>query len=787
MATSKRASSASGVAVETVKIAPSPRILKVLAEIDFTPWQCIAELIDNSLDEFQDAARQGTDAGGSIRVELPNGAAGTLSVVDDGRGMTLERITDAVSAGYSSNDPFSKLGLFGMGFNVATARLGDLTKFLSTREGDDEWVGVEIDLGAMPEDFSVPVVREPKKDPAEHGTRIEITHLNPPGLHFTRGPNRTRVRTQLGGIYSHLISEKGYTLTVDGIEVKPWRHCVWSPERTVRYKGADVAAVAVIDEPLTSVAACRSCGTWQEELDAETCERCGSKDLIARERRVHGWLGIARELSSKEYGIDFLRNGRKILRFDKSLFNWSDPDDPSGASQVEYPIEIPANLGRVVGEIHVDHVPVLYTKDGFDTGHRSWKHAVRVVRGDGPLRPGTRSGDETNDSPLALLFGAYRRNDPGRRYLTVGDGKSRRDTSAWVAKYHEGIEEYQTDEKWWDALLEHEKIAANLKRQREKAKEEQDNRTKANDEDPTREFTTPTDDEEDLGEQSGDDASAAQADHELTYAERIERLIDAGRPMPELKAEYTARGVPGAPVPLEAVAVSVPVMTETGERTPVLLHSRPRGAFVALIDERHPLFDTFDDDPADIVLMALAQQMLVRRNAVVPIGALFAELKDRYLSSKAIDPSRLQPEANQLLGDIQQRMVACVTDDPERPWKKALADHERAQTAERIATILRTDDSEKVIACGDYLPIMPASAVPRVIREWPEAFLDGRLFTAPYSKLEPGPAEQVIGQVIGLLNDVAWIASSPMHASREELSRARLALEILPLEIADGS
>ena len=43
--------------VETVDVTPSPRILKVIAEIDFRPWQCIAELIDNSFDEFLNIRR----------------------------------------------------------------------------------------------------------------------------------------------------------------------------------------------------------------------------------------------------------------------------------------------------------------------------------------------------------------------------------------------------------------------------------------------------------------------------------------------------------------------------------------------------------------------------------------------------------------------------------------------------------------------------------------------------------------------------------------------------------
>jgi hypothetical protein len=35
--------------MSTIDITPSPRILRTLGEIPFQPWQCIAELADNSL------------------------------------------------------------------------------------------------------------------------------------------------------------------------------------------------------------------------------------------------------------------------------------------------------------------------------------------------------------------------------------------------------------------------------------------------------------------------------------------------------------------------------------------------------------------------------------------------------------------------------------------------------------------------------------------------------------------------------------------------------------------
>ena len=89
---------------ETVRITPSPRILKVLAEIEFAPWQCLAELIDNAFDEFLEMEREGTASGDSKRVlvTLPTTATGFVEVSDNGRGMTLDQVTNALSAGPGS-------------------------------------------------------------------------------------------------------------------------------------------------------------------------------------------------------------------------------------------------------------------------------------------------------------------------------------------------------------------------------------------------------------------------------------------------------------------------------------------------------------------------------------------------------------------------------------------------------------------------------------------------------------------------------------------------------------
>ena len=780
---------------ETVKIPPHPRILRALAEIDFDRWQCIAELVDNGFDEFLEIERTSVvhDEPLRVHVALPNSAGGKILVSDNGRGMLLEQITDAARAGYSGNDPLSKLGLFGMGFNVATARLGVVTTFLSTRAGDPEWVGVRIDVREMGEDFAVPVVRVPKKDPSVHGTRIEISSLTALARPFATPGIRTRLRAQLGAIYSHLLTERGYELVVDQTAVTAYRHCTWSAERSIVRGGEKIPARIEIDETLPAMKVCRSCGGWQDSAN-DMCQQCGADDLVERERRVHGWLGIARELDTKEFGLDFLRNGRKILRFDRRLFEWVDPDDASGAPIPEYPLEVPYNKGRIVGEIHLDHVRVSYTKDAFDFSDRAWRTAVRLIRGETSLLPNTAKarGDAPNESPLARLHRGYRRNDPGTNYLTAGDGNSRLDTADWVAAFHKGADDYQEDTKWWEAAEGHDRLKDELKLERERRKRQQEDRDQGQRDDPTSEFFGDPAAPGDAPPTPGPayvpptpDTDVPEPSWPLTEQDRIELWEAAGRPMPQLKAEYTAKGVGARPVPLDAIAVrGHEITTADGERVPVLLASRPKGAFTAFVDLDHPLFETFDDDPEDLVLMALSQMLVVRAKASVPLAAVYADLKRRYLAQRAVSAGMLQAEANQLLGDLQTRMVPLVSDDPSRPWYKALAEHERALTRERIADVLRTADADSAVASGAYLPLVPPMAVPRIVAEWPEAFLDHRLFARPYRGLEGASQQQALGRVVGYLNDAAWLASSPVGASREELVRARLSLQLLPDEFA---
>lgn len=171
----------SGSVPASINVQPHPRLLSVLGDIEFAPVQCIAELVDNSFDEF--LRRPQADIEPTVWVTLPAKSStprdGEVWIKDNGRGMTLDQLNNSLRAGWTSNDRLGQLGLFGVGFNIATARLGQTAIVRTARAEDTVWTVVTIDLKVMAagNSFELPVSTEPKASPGEHGTEIEAPQV----------------------------------------------------------------------------------------------------------------------------------------------------------------------------------------------------------------------------------------------------------------------------------------------------------------------------------------------------------------------------------------------------------------------------------------------------------------------------------------------------------------------------------------------------------------------------------------------------------------------------------
>ena len=117
----------------TLNISPDPNILTVLASTPLKPVDALCELIDNALDSFLAAKRAGHHIESRwVRITIPKPAQidngeGVIRVVDNGMGLDQKGLEGALKAGFSTKNKYDQLGLFGVGFNIATAKLGQKT------------------------------------------------------------------------------------------------------------------------------------------------------------------------------------------------------------------------------------------------------------------------------------------------------------------------------------------------------------------------------------------------------------------------------------------------------------------------------------------------------------------------------------------------------------------------------------------------------------------------------------------------------------------------------------
>jgi hypothetical protein len=769
---------------DMIDVRPHPRLLSVLGDIEYAAWQCLAEFSDNAFDDFL-LAPPAPGETPLVSITLPGRGSSHVDaqvwIVDNGRGMDLERLNNALRAGWSGNERFGQLGLFGMGFNIATARLGNVTKVRTTRAGDPEWISVTIDLRklAAASDFMVPVVREVKDDPAIHGTEVIISELKPE-QHDYLSRRQAKLRETLGDVYSYLLSERKFRLVVDNVAVEPRRPCVWSEERYVVRRGEKIPAIIRIREQLPERAACNDCGRWQD-VGLTECEICHGTRLEVRSRAITGWVGIQRYFSTNDYGIDFIRNGRKILIRDTRMFGWEDPDEPGARPEQEYPIELASTIGgRIVGEIHIDHVGVNYQKNAFEYDTPEWKKVVRTLRDSAPLRPeiAQRLGYPVNTSPLARLLAGYRRSNPGLNYLVPGDGKRALHDRAreWAQRFRKGDPDYQTDEHWYEAARQHDEKPVEVPPEADGDRDGDGGGLDVRD----RLGLNPSPD----GAGGGDAAPPLAPPLAETEDERRQRYRENGELLSDLEGRYGLHGY-GPPLQVNVWSVhGTPVFDATGAPVPVYV-ARGRGAEVEVfINAEHPLFVDYAMDPRDVVVMELADHLRVRADRAAPLSALVSALKEECLPDHKITPATLANQAVLLLNTVREQMLPVIAGNSEGFWNFISTD-DRVTAERNFAAEGGTDDWADARASGEWVRHVPPSSLARIVQGRPEAFLDGRVFRPRYDSYDDAHARALsANRVTGYLSDVGLLAEYPARRTAEELIRGRLSCLLLEQELA---
>lgn len=768
-------------------LTPDPRILQMLGEINLPQWRCLAELIDNSIDGFVHAARSGSPIDNpEIGVSLPMGdnENARVTVKDNGPGMSFESLENAVRAGWSGNDPLFNLGLFGMGFNIATARLGLVTEVWTSRAGDPEEVGVRIDLDELrtTRSFRVPRQTRAKPDHGTHGTTIVISRLKQDQrAYLARGNNQKTMRKHLARAYSSLLgqSEAGrIRLMVGGTRLSPRRHCVWGEERVVSFPDGNVArAVEHIDVRLASRRYCTHCMRTLAVVE-ETCPSSSpSCHVVEVERRVYGWIGLQRYLHNTEFGLDFIRNGRKIEIANKDLFEWSDGD----TSEVEYPTDDQRGRGRFVGEIHIDHCRVSYTKDRFERDDPAWGEMVRVVRGEGPLRPivAKQRGYEGNDSPLYRLYQAFRRSSPqGKnglwsRIFVVKDNER---ALQMADLFEEGDPDYLTDERWWQLVLEQDREVLG--------------ETPGGDSDVQ---LPPGFVDEPTPPPSSKGPTAAEAP--LLQPQPEPSPPSLRRPILDLSRKYVH---PTYRVEYEIQAYSVDSDLLAGLPWVLKLEDVATRTYAFLVDVSHEVFRSTTMTPLDGLLTELTHRTIefLKGQAQDPsIAGVLTDFRRQYCGETRLDPQEIITLASSVIGDIARAIPSLIGPDEGVVLFNELDDGEKESVARRMAH-RGVPDHKALIADGRFWDYANPESLRALFNRRPELFLDGNFWDDSYTSLDFGSAivtdqarSGVRARYDAYLGDAVWLANqSPVdidRASRDAVIRATCSVRLLKSDVSN--
>ena len=756
---------------------PDPRILPMLGEINLLQWRCIAELVDNSIDGFLSAKRLDDAVGDpevNIAIPTSNSDSAKITVRDNGPGMSPEVLETAVRAGWSGNTPVDSLGMFGMGFNIATARLGTVTTVWTTRGYDAEWHGLRIDFGELQKQrhFRTPHLTREKVDPHEHGTEISIELLKPEQrIWFSRTANRSKISRELSKTYSAMLRSTGvpisFALFVNRHRVQARYPCTWGEERFAQSpRFGTVISFQTIDRSLSDRPFCLACWRWMPA--GQTCCSCGrGGEIVERKRRIHGWLGVQRYLSNSDYGVDFVRNGRKIEISSKELFVWRADD----GEEPEYPIDDPRNRGRLVGEIHLDHCRVTYTKDRFDRSDPAWDEMVRIVRGDGPLRPdkARELGFGPNDSPLFQLFQAFRRSTPKpkvagswARLLMVRNNDH---AEQMAKKFYSGDPEYQDDTEWWALVDEEDRKlltgAGATPGQNDDLEGFDDGGKERRPEDPDRPDLVP-------GERPAHRVYLASLSQEYRHDRSNQRWDVRAWEVEDSDAEL-------------------------GEATvPWRLRGTAAGLHEFFVNPNHDVFRSATLTTLDALLVELAwsaKDFLRGDQTDLPFGLVLAELRERYAGTTKLDPGTLSAEASLTLSDISKGVSERLSSEDGRVLFEEFSPSEQEAILQKMAT-RQLAHPQAAIAEGRFLEYAPRTSILRFFSRHPELFFDGQYWDESYSELDYGRPSatdeakaHLVGHFEGLLADVIWLAEQDVDdlaaADRARLLRASLSVELL--------
>ena len=316
--------------------------------VDITPDKSLMQKIgavgyrtEQAISEFIDNAIDARLPGEQERINVALDFVNrTIAVSDDGRGMTLEDLQRALTIAGGRALPGRVLGTFGIGLKSACAALGKSFTIVTSTEGSKVEHVVEYDedkwVRSKDVDWRNFEVRTRPRTGAHRGTSVVVSRLRVPLY-----PNQATAFKKIFG---------------------------------VRY-GAHLRSGQV--QLYVNSKPCHSADPVVKDGSRSDLEiPLPSGDVL------RGWIGLLERRSIKgDYGLHLYRSGRLIRAFDK------------------FGMRTHPEVARVVGELHLDHVPVNFYKSGFLVESAEYAECVDAFQRHPDVERAMRSASAGNVPP----------------------------------------------------------------------------------------------------------------------------------------------------------------------------------------------------------------------------------------------------------------------------------------------------------------------------------------------------------------------------------------------------
>lgn len=300
---------------------PDISLHEKIGAASFTVAEAVAELVANCMDVRVD------DKPLNIEVKI---SPESVEVLDDGTGMDLSILKEAIRLAVNMDEykeRKGRKGMYGLGLKTACASLGRHWSILTRSADTDYDLYTEVDFDALAKrtkadrtKWSSIIEEQPRKPQSPLGKREHGTLIRITKLR-DRSPMAGPVIETLGRAYKPHIAS-GDRITINGT-------------------AASTPEYDLLEDS-------------KQEFD---------KTFGTHGYRVHGWVGLDRKTHNDDaFGLNLYRKNQLIAPWNKDWFR------------------VHLMTSKIVGEVHVDFVPVNFHKKGFVTQSEEWKDVTQFMR-----------------------------------------------------------------------------------------------------------------------------------------------------------------------------------------------------------------------------------------------------------------------------------------------------------------------------------------------------------------------------------------------------------------------